>query len=451
MSEEQKYNICLVCDFFYPRLGGVEMHIYQLGQCLIERGHKVIVVTHGYGNRQGVRYMTNGLKAYYCPLTPFADQDTWPTFYGFFRLFRNILIRERIDIVHAHQATSVLGHECLLHAKTMGYKAVYTDHSLFGFSDAACIHINKVMKFYLSDVDHAICVSHTNRENLVLRASLNPYNSSTIPNAVDSARFTPDPSQRNPLNTVNVVVVSRLTYRKGVDLLIDVIPAICKKYPQVHFIIGGDGPKKILIEQMRDKNYLQDRIELLGSIPHKQVRDVMVRGHIFLNTSLTEAFCIAIVEAACSGLLVVSTSVGGVVEVLPPHMRHLAKADPQAMITALEAAIPQANNFSPQEFHEEVKQMYSWRNVAERTEKVYNKISKNETSTVVERLKRYRSAGPFAGLIFCLIVLVDYIVYAIISWLDPSENIDIAPTFPYEEYVQTRAKYCHDDVHLKED
>lgn len=52
----------MVCDFFYPRLGGVEMHIWSLSQCLLRRGHRVIVVTHGYDNRKGVRYMTNGLK-----------------------------------------------------------------------------------------------------------------------------------------------------------------------------------------------------------------------------------------------------------------------------------------------------------------------------------------------------------------------------------------------------
>lgn len=39
------------------------------------------------------------------------------------------------------------------------------------------------------------------------------------------------------------------------------------------------------------------------------------RGHVFLNASLTEAFCIAVVEAAACGLLVVSTRVGGVPEV----------------------------------------------------------------------------------------------------------------------------------------
>lgn len=38
------------------------MHIWSLSQCLLRRGHRVVVITHGYDNRKGVRYMTNGLK-----------------------------------------------------------------------------------------------------------------------------------------------------------------------------------------------------------------------------------------------------------------------------------------------------------------------------------------------------------------------------------------------------
>jgi phosphatidylinositol N-acetylglucosaminyltransferase subunit A len=109
-----------------------------------------------------------------------------------------------------------------MHAKTMGYKTVFTDHSLFGFNDAACFHVNKMLKFFLSDIDHAISVSHISKENLSMRASLNPQLISVIPNAVDCSRFKPDPSKRYPLNTINIVVVSRLTFRKGIDLLIDV-------------------------------------------------------------------------------------------------------------------------------------------------------------------------------------------------------------------------------------
>ena len=43
----------------------------------------------------------------------------------------------------------------------MGLNAVFTDHSLFGFSDAGSIMANKLLKFSLSDVGHVVCVSHT--------------------------------------------------------------------------------------------------------------------------------------------------------------------------------------------------------------------------------------------------------------------------------------------------
>jgi phosphatidylinositol N-acetylglucosaminyltransferase subunit A len=79
--------------------------------------------------------MTNGLKVYYIPLAVVYDQITLPTLFSFFPLFRNILIRERITIVHCHQSTSPLANEGIIFARTMGYKVCYTDHSLFGFDD----------------------------------------------------------------------------------------------------------------------------------------------------------------------------------------------------------------------------------------------------------------------------------------------------------------------------
>ena len=133
------------------------------------------------------------------------------------------------------------------------------------------------------------------------------------------------------LIVVTIVVMSRLVYRKGTDLLVYVIPKICAAHPKVNFIIAGDGPKRIDLEQMREKNMLHDRVRLLGAVPHSDVRNVLVQGHIFLNCSLTEAFCIGIVEAACCGLLVVSTKVGGVPEVLPRHMIIFAQPNIEGM------------------------------------------------------------------------------------------------------------------------
>ena len=49
-------------------------------------------------------------------------QATPPTIFGGFALLRAILVRERITLVHAHQAFSAIAHEAIIHARTMGYK-----------------------------------------------------------------------------------------------------------------------------------------------------------------------------------------------------------------------------------------------------------------------------------------------------------------------------------------
>ncbi|KAK8990550.1 hypothetical protein V6N11_009243 [Hibiscus sabdariffa] len=227
---ELKHRILMVSDFFYPNFGGVENHIYYLSQCLLKLGHKVVVLTHAYGNRSGVRYMTGGLKVYYVPWRPFLMQNTFPTIYGTFPIIRTILLREKISLVHGHQAFSTLCHETLMHSRTMGYKVVFTDHSLYGFADVGSIHMNKVLQFTLADVTRAICVSHTSKENTVLRSGLPPEKVFVIPNAVDTAMFKPA-QVRLGRDEIVIVVISRLVYRKGADLLVEVIPEVCRLYP----------------------------------------------------------------------------------------------------------------------------------------------------------------------------------------------------------------------------
>ena len=41
-------------------------------------------------------------------------------------------------------------------------------------------------------------------------------------------------------------------------------------------LVGGDGPKLIELLQMREKYRLQDRVELLGSVPHEDVSSVSI-------------------------------------------------------------------------------------------------------------------------------------------------------------------------------
>ncbi|XP_008229868.1 PREDICTED: phosphatidylinositol N-acetylglucosaminyltransferase gpi3 subunit-like isoform X1 [Prunus mume] len=428
MGEWKRHRILMVSDFFYPNFGGVENHIYYLSQCLLKLGHKVVVMTHAYNNRSGVRYMTGGLKVYYVPWKPFLMQNTFPTFYGTLPIVRTILIREKISLVHGHQAFSTLCHEALMHARTMGYKVIFTDHSLYGFADAGSIHMNKVLQFTLAEVSQAICVSHTSKENTVLRSGLPPEKVFVIPNAVDTAMFKPAP-ERLSSHEIVIVVISRLVYRKGADLLVEVIPEVCRLYPNVRFIVGGDGPKRVRLEEMREKHSLQDRVEMLGAVQHSQVRSVLITGHIFLNSSLTEAFCIAILEAASCGLLTVSTRVGGVPEVLPDDMIVLAKPDPSDMVQAIKKAISILPKIDPQEMHNRMKELYNWHDVAKRTEIVYDRALKCSNQNLLQRLSRYLSCGAWAGKLFCLVMIIDFLLWHLLQLWKPAEDMEEVPDF----------------------
>ena len=153
-----------------------------------------------------------------------------------------------------------------------------------GLSAVRAVHLNKLEQFVLAHADTVISVSHTSKENVALRCRLDPSEVYVIPNAVDASQFRPDPDNVRPTGTVNIVVMTRLVWRKGTHLLVQLIPEVCRRFPYVHFIIGGDGPKRHALEEMRERHHLQARVELLGAVPHCEVPSVLTRGHVFLNT-----------------------------------------------------------------------------------------------------------------------------------------------------------------------
>lgn len=384
--------------------------------------------------------MTGGLKVYYLPIATFYNQCILPTMLCNIPILRNILIREQIEIIHGHSAFSALAHEAIHIGVLMGIRAVFTDHSLFGFADLSAVVTNKYLQVCLSFTNHCICVSHTGKENTVLRARMKASDVSVIPNAVSSHQFTPNPINRASGDTdiITIVIVSRLVYRKGIDFLAGIIPYF-KERKSINFIIAGDGPKRELLEEIREKNNMQDRIQMLGALEHSDVRDVLSCGHIFLNTSLTEAYCMAIVEACSVGLHIVSTKVGGVPEVLPEYLNViLAQPDVPSLIAALEETIERIKRYRkgssskeeitcPFRAHQIVSNLYNWTDVAIRTERIYKKVLAEPSKTVKDVMTEIVSrSGVY---LYLLVVSLCYLILNFMDWYQPAELIDICYSF----------------------
>lgn len=122
------------------------------------------------------------------------------------------------------------------------------------------------------------------KENTYLRTSLPPEKITVIPNAVVSSRFEPDAAGAFKDRPITIVVIARLVYRKGIDLLVPLIPTLCAQHPTLRFVIAGDGAKRLALEQMREKYLLHDRVDMLGSVPHTEIREV---DRFFFHFSLS--------------------------------------------------------------------------------------------------------------------------------------------------------------------
>ncbi|KAI5384492.1 hypothetical protein KIW84_013227 [Lathyrus oleraceus] len=143
--------------------------------------------------------------------------------------------------------------------------------------------------------------------------------------------------------------------------------------------------------------------------------------------SLTEAFCIAILEAASCGLLTVSTRVGGVPEVVPDDMIVLAEPDPSDMVRAIQRAITMLPKIDPQVMHNRMRELYSWHDVSKRTEIVYDRALKCSDQNLLERLSRYLSCGAWAGKIFCLVMIFNFLLWHLLELWQPADEIEEAP------------------------
>lgn len=157
--------------------------------------------------------------------------------------------------------------------------------------------------------------------------------------------------------------------------------------------------------------------------------------------------------------MVVSTKIGGVPEVLPSHMINYASPEEDGtqvyiinihtfcthivifiktidLVIAVSKAIHtfRFGQIDPSQFNNQLKDMYSWSNVAERTEKVYGSIYQSQNSPLIERLRRYYGCGVYAGKVFCMIVALDYLIWKLLQWIFPDDTIEKAQVFPYKKY-----------------
>lgn len=160
-------------------------------------------------------------------------------------------------------------------------------------------------------------------------------------NGADVNHFLPnrDVGATDSSNTLRILFVGRISPEKGVHILIEAFRLVAEKFPTASLeLVGGFGamPANFLVFLSQDPtvkelkpfysgdymayiksripNDLAGRVTFHGNIAHRQLVEHYRRASLFVNSSLSDAFPIPVVEAMAAGLPIVASAVGGIPE-----------------------------------------------------------------------------------------------------------------------------------------
>lgn len=146
-----------------------------------------------------------------------------------------------------------------------------------------------------------------------------PHKVHHIPSGVDTQKFFPgDPRKSPPV----FLAVGRFVAKKGPDLTVLAFKKVVEQMPEAKLIMIGDGPLLEVCQRMARALGINEQIDWVGACPHEIVVEKMQQARAFVQHSITvtsgdaEGTPNTIKEAHASGLPVVSTSNGGIPEIV---------------------------------------------------------------------------------------------------------------------------------------
>jgi phosphatidyl-myo-inositol alpha-mannosyltransferase len=367
-------RVALVTEYYYPHLGGVTEHVYNLARVLQHAGHRVIVIT---AHMRAVPdepepdtefvYRIGTSRVIYSAGS-FARITTG------FRLrqqIRNILRQEQIELVHVHGGLNpVLGLVAPQSAHDLHLPVVATFHSWFRQS-ALCRTFRRPLQQRLDRHAAAIAVSQP-----VVDSHARYFDAEweIIPNGVDTTHFAPASPPVLPRLRAELLFLGRLDPRNGLDTLLAAMPEIVAQCPEVHLTVAGDGPLRRVYEHLSRST--PDHVTFVGRVngsrPH-----YYSRADLYLCPTTKASFGITLLEAMACGTPQVVSDITGFRELVGSGTEALLipKNDPAAWARAVLTLLGDDTRRQAMSSAGRLKaQQYAWPRIAEQVLAVYQRV-----------------------------------------------------------------------------
>lgn len=102
-----------------------------------------------------------------------------------------------------------------------------------------------------------------------------------------------------------ILFLGRVAEEKSIDVIMNSMPEVFNKIPNSKFLIVGDGPGRVLLEELAIKLNIQDKVIFAGKQPWENIALYYNLGDVFVNASMSETQGLTFIEAMASGIPVV--------------------------------------------------------------------------------------------------------------------------------------------------
>ena len=301
----------------YPTYGGSGVVATELGKALAKRGHHIHFISYAMPMR------LNGFvdNIFYHEV----EMSSYPLFD--FPLYTPALASkmvevakfEKLDLIHAHyaipHATSAYLAKQVLNDENLRIITTLhgTDITLVGLEPSFL----PVMKFSIEKSDGVTAVSRFLKEKTMTHYNINK-DIEVIPNFVDTDLFKriDSTSIRKSIAPNGEKILIHTSNFRPVKRVMDVIKifhAVVKKVPS-KLILVGDGPDRSSCENLSRELHVNDHVKFLGK--QAELVDLLSAADLFLIPSQSESFGLSALEAMACEVPVISSSVGGLPELV---------------------------------------------------------------------------------------------------------------------------------------
>ena len=303
---DRPLNIGIVCPYGWDAPGGVQAHIADLRQYLVNKGHTVSVLAPtadedslpdwvvSAGKPLSIPYNGAVARVLFGPVA-FAKVKQW-------------ISENEFDLLHLHEPA--IPSISLLACWAAEGPMVGTFHAS-AKKQKASFAIVPILEPVIEKLSARIAVSEAARETLMAHLETDAV---VIPNGIYAAKMVG--TVRPEWSGQTLGFMGRFTEpRKGLKVLIDALPIISRFAPDIKVLVAGPGDPEEFLKDIDPQ--LRSRIQFLGRLSEQEKADFMssVGAYIGPNTG-GESFGIILAEALAGGAAVVASDIPAFAAVL---------------------------------------------------------------------------------------------------------------------------------------